>query len=78
MPCEGNMLLEFTQYQKSIKAPFVIHADLECLIKKLSGSKNNPEKSSTAKVSEHILCSYSMSIICKFDNLKNKQEVSIV
>ena len=42
-------ILEFNQYQKSDKAPFVIHADLECFVEKIDGCKNNPENSSTTK-----------------------------
>ena len=38
------MLLEFIRHLKSIKASFLIYVDLECLIKKIKGSKNNPEK----------------------------------
>ena len=34
MPSKYTKILEFNQYQKSDKAPFVIYADLECLIKK--------------------------------------------
>ena len=55
MPFEKTKILEFNQYQKSDKAPFIIYADLECIIEKLDGWKNNPENSSTSKVSEHIL-----------------------
>ena len=33
---------------------------------------NNPEKSSTMKIGEHIPCTYSMSTIWTFDNIKNK------
>ena len=43
MSSENNKILEFNQYQKSYKAPFVIYADLECLIEKIDGCKNNPE-----------------------------------
>ena len=32
MLSEDNKILEFNQYQKSDKAPFIIYADLECLI----------------------------------------------
>ena len=32
MPSEDNKILEFNQYQKSDKAPFIIYPDLECLI----------------------------------------------
>ena len=31
MPSEDNEILEFSQYQKSDKAPFIIYADLECI-----------------------------------------------
>ena len=54
MPSEDNKILEFNRYQKSHKAPFIIYADLECIIEKTDGSKNNPENSSTTKVSEPI------------------------
>ena len=32
MPSKDTKLLEFNQYQKSDKAPFIIYADLECTI----------------------------------------------
>ena len=47
-------MLEFNQYQKSDKAPFIMYADLECIIEKIDECKNNPENSTTAKVSKHI------------------------
>ena len=39
MPCEGNMILEFTQYPKSIKAPSRIYTDLDNLVKKMGNVK---------------------------------------
>ena len=54
MPSEDTKILEFNQYQKSDKAPIIIYADLECLIEKTDGCKNNLENSYTTKVSEHI------------------------
>ena len=35
MPFEDTKILEFNQYQKSDKTPFIIYADLESLIKKM-------------------------------------------
>ena len=32
MPSEDTKILEFNQYQNFDKAPFIIYADLECLI----------------------------------------------
>ena len=43
MPSEDTKLLKFNQYQKSDKAPVTIYADLECLIEKTDGCKNNPK-----------------------------------
>ena len=37
MPSEDTKILEITQYQKYDKAPFIIYADLECLIEKIDG-----------------------------------------
>ena len=34
MPSEDTKILEFNQYQKSDKAPFIIYANLECIIEK--------------------------------------------
>ena len=66
MPSEGTKILEFNQYQKSDKAPFIIYADLECIIEKINGCKNNPENSSAKKLSEHISSGFSMSTISSF------------
>ena len=46
--------LEFNQYKKSDKAPLIIYADLEQLIGKIDGYKNNSENSSTTKVCKYI------------------------
>ena len=75
MPSEDNKILEFNQHQKSDKAPFLIYADLACIIEKTDGSKNNPKNSSIAKVSEHIPSGISMSTISSFSSLENKHNV---
>ena len=40
---EDIKILEFYQFQKSDKTPFVIYADPESLIKKIDGCENNHE-----------------------------------
>ena len=47
LPFEDTEILEFNQYQKSDKAPFIIYADLECIIEKTDGCKNSPENAIT-------------------------------
>ena len=41
MSSEVSKILEFSQYQTSDKAPFIIYADHECLIEKIDGCRNN-------------------------------------
>ena len=41
MLSDGTKILEFNQYQKYDKAPFIIYTDLECIIKKIDGYNNN-------------------------------------
>ena len=75
VPFEDTKLLEFNQYQKSDKAPFSIYLDRECIIEKIDGCKNNPENSSTTKVSKHILSGFSTSTISSFRSTENKHGV---
>ena len=75
IPSQDTKILEFNQYQKSDKGPFVIYADLEYIIEKIDGCKSNPENLSTTKVSEHIPSGFSMSTISSFRRTENKHDV---
>ena len=68
MSFESTKILEFNQYQKSDKAPFIIYADLECMIEKIDGCKSNPENSSTTKVKSKLgfPSGFSMSTVSSF------------
>ena len=72
---EETRILEFHQDQKSDKPPIIIYADLERIIQKIHGCKNNPENSSTAKVSEHIPSGFSMSPISSLRIIKIKHGI---
>ena len=75
IPSKDTEILGFNQYQKSDKASFIIYADLECIIEKIDGCKNNPEILSTTKVSEHMPSGFSMSTISSFRSIGNKHDV---
>ena len=75
MPSEDAKISEYNRCKKSHKVPFIIHADLECIIEKINVCKNNPENSSITKVSKHIPSGFSMSAISSFRNIKNKHDV---
>ena len=70
MSSEDTKILEFNQYRKSDKAPFIIYTDIECLIENIDGCENNPENSSTTKVGKNIPSDFSMSAISSFKNRK--------
>ena len=74
---EDTKILEFNQYEKSDKAPFIIYVDLECIIEKIDECKNIPENSSTIKVSKHILSGFLMCTISSFRSIENKHDVYI-
>ena len=64
--------LKYISGEKSIMTPFIIYADLEFILEKISGCENDPEKSSTIKVNKHIASGYSLFSHCLFDKKKNK------
>ena len=53
MPDEDNKILKYNHGEKSLKVPFVIYEDLECLLEKIDTYQNNPEKSYTEKKAKH-------------------------
>ena len=68
-------ILEFNKYQKSDKAPFIIYADLECIIVKIDGYKNNLENLSTTKISKLVPSDFSMPTISLFRSIENKHGI---
>ena len=72
MPDEDNKILKYVSREKPLKVPFIIYADLECLLKKINTCMNNPEKSCTEKKSVHKPSGYSLVICCSFDKSKTE------
>ena len=75
MPFEGTEKLELNQYLKSDKLPFIIYADLECIIEKVDKYKVIPENSSTVKVSEYTPSDFSMPTISSLRSIENNHVV---
>ena len=66
---EDNNVLKYNHGEKSIIVPFIIYADLECLLEKMSTCHNNPEKSSTTKNTKKYK-TFSVPIQKELDNGK--------
>ena len=54
MPDENKKILKYVSGGKLLKVPFIIYADLECLLQKINTCSNNPDKSYTEKKAESI------------------------
>ena len=72
MPTKHNNIIKYNHGEKSMKVPFIIYADLECLLEKMSTCINNPNESSTTKINKHTPSGYSIFTSCSFDESKNK------
>ena len=72
MPTKNNNIIKYNHGEKSIKLPFDIYADLECLLEKMSTCINNPNESSTTKINKHESSGYSIFTHCSFDESKTK------
>ena len=71
MPTKDNNAIKYNKREKSIKLLFVVYADLECSLEKMSTCYNNPEESSTIKINKHTPLGYSIFTHCSFDKSKN-------
>ena len=72
MPTKDSNAVKYNQGEKSIKLPFVVYADLESSLEKMSTCYNNPEESSTTKINKHAPSGYSIFTHCSFDKSKSK------
>ena len=68
MPKSVEKILKYNSGEKSLKAPFAIYLDLECLLKKeQSRQNNNLEESYTEKKTKHEPSGWAMFTRCQFD-----------
>ena len=71
---EDHKILKHIPEENSLRVPFIIYADLECLLRKINTCKNNPEKSYTEKKATHRPSGYSLVTCCSFDKSKNERK----
>ena len=72
MPEEDNEMVKYNHGEKSMRAPFVMYADLEPLLEKINTCHNNPEILSKTKINKHTPAGCSLCTHCSFDATKNK------
>ena len=59
--------------EKWLKTPFVIYADLECLLLKQQLCQSKPNDSYTERKAIHEPCGYALNLVCSFDSKQNKR-----
>ena len=72
MPIKVNKTLKYNHGEKSLKAPFTIYANLECLLIKEQSCQNKPNESCSERKAKHGPLGYSLSLISSFDKTKKK------
>ena len=73
MPNEDNKIIKYNQGEKSIKSPFIIYSDLQCLLENISTCYNNPEESSTTEINIGRLVIHCLHIVHLI-----KQKISLI
>ena len=72
MPKE-NEKIKYLPGEKSLKAPFIVYADLECLLEKVRSCQNDLENSYAEKKAKHKPSGYAWCSIFSFDDKKKKK-----
>ena len=72
MPNEGEVI-KFKSFRETVKIPFVIYADLESLLQKLTVTqKQEIDREQTEKLQKHVACSYGYKVVCCYDDRLSK------
>ena len=72
MPNEGEVI-KFKSFRETVKIPFVIYADLESLLQKLTVTqKQEIDGEQTEKLQKHVACSYGYKVVCCYDEKLSK------
>ena len=72
MPTKDNNIIKYNHGEKSMKVPFIMYADLECLLEKMRTCINNPNELSITKIHKHTPSGFSIFTSCSFDESRNK------
>ena len=64
LPKENDSILQFSQYQKQLKCPFIIYADFETYAQKMDTCLPNPESSSTTINTQFEPCGFGYQVVC--------------
>ncbi|KAL0810435.1 hypothetical protein ABMA28_010574 [Loxostege sticticalis] len=64
--------LQFDNFDKKMRVPFVIYADFESFLNPIESCANDPNKSYTTNIQRHDVYSFGYFIKCSYDDRKSK------
>lgn len=70
-----DKIFKYNQNHKSMKIQFVVYADTESLLEKISSCNNDPTQSFTSKINIRKTCAYLLFTQCSFDSSKSKHDL---
>ena len=71
MPEVGSKI-KFTNYNKQMKAPFVIYADFEAITEPIHGCNQSNQQSFAEAYQKHTDCGYGYKVVCCYDEKYSK------
>ena len=74
LPNEENKYISSTSGRNELKIPFIIYADIECLLVKMNSCENSDNNSYIEKKSLHVPSGYSIITCYSFDKSLNEQK----
>ena len=60
---EGENKMAFKNFYKQMKAPYVVYADCECVLRKIKTCEPDNKKSFTIKTEKHEPCGFSYVVV---------------
>ena len=66
-----EIILKYNHGEKSLKAPFTIYLDLECLLLKMPSCQNDLNNSYTERKAKHEPSGWAIFTNCSLDKTKN-------
>ena len=78
MSKEDNKMLKYNHGEIFMKVSFIIYADMESLLEKMSTCHNNPKTSSTTKINNHLQKKHLLVTHCLHIVHLMQQKVSLV
>ena len=62
MPKQGENKMEFKNFYIQMKAPYVVYADFECILRRINTSEPDSKQSFTIKTEKHEPCGFSYMV----------------